>query len=186
MTVKVKKMTIKNQSYNAESDTWSHAKRMAFWDQGKFTFTQWRAAIKRNDVSVIRQSVNYMRAADFIGLAGEKLFIKSWPSWRALGISDIKLHILDAAWSRALVGDVSFPVDARVTRFHAKKLSTLRAIVRSDGTDSIYQLSKKVGRNYRRVHDDVIDFAEAGLVKLEKEIRRGRAASIAKVKGVHL
>lgn len=179
---------MKDRSHNMEPNAWNRAKRMAFWDQGKFTYAQWCAAVKKGDLAVIRQSVNYMRAADFMDLSGKKLFIKSWPTWRATGsslLSITKLHILDAAWGYMVAGDVSFPVDVRVTKFHPKKLSTLRALVRSEGTDSIYQLAKKTGRNYRRVHDDVRDFVKIGLVKLNEEIRSGRAASVAKVPGIH-
>lgn len=160
---------------------------MAFWDQGKFTYAQWRAAVKKNDRAVIQQSVNYMRAADFINLAGQQMFIKSWPAWRAMDVSlsSSKAPILDAAWSYFVAGDVSFPVDARLNRFHPKKLSTLRALIRSEGTDSIYQLAKRIGRNYRRVHDDIQDFADAGLVKIMEESRASRTAKIAKVPGIH-
>lgn len=178
---------MKDRSHNMEPDAWNRARRMAFWDQGKFTYTQWMAAVKKGDRAVIRQGVNYMRASDFVALAGREFFIKSWPTWRTMdsSLSATKSHILDAAWSYFVVGDASFPVDVRVSRFHPKKLSALRTLVRSEGSDSIYQLAKKMGRNYRRVYDDVQDFVKAGLVKLNEEIRFGRAASIAKVPGIH-
>ena len=184
----MRKMTDQRHNRNREPEAWNRAKRMAFWDQGKFTYAQWRAAVNKGDLAVIRQSVNYMRAADFIDLSGEESFIKSWPAWRAAGsslLSVTKVQILNAAWGYRVAGDVSFPVDVRVTRFHSKKRSTLRTLVRSDGTDSIYRLAKKTGRNYRRVYDDVQDFVKIGIVKLNEEIRSGRTVSVAKVPGVH-
>lgn len=178
---------MKDSTHKEVPESWERAKRMAFWDQGKFTYTQWISAIKKSDRSVIRQSVNYMRAADFIDLAGKKMFIKTWPTWRTLdsSLSLTKATILDAAWALFVVGDVSFPVDIRVTKFHSKKLSTLRTLIRSEGTASIYQLAKLVGRNYRRVHDDIKDFVEAGFVKVSEENRQGRVAMVAKVPGIH-
>ena len=175
-----------NKTSNAP-EAWERAKRMAYWDQGNITYSQWIASVRKNDQRVIQQGVNYMRAVDFINLVGRKIFVKHWPEWRKLQFSSnsSKVPILDAAWSLHVAGDVSFPVDARVTRFHPKKMSTLRALVCSDGMDSIYQIARKVGRDYRRVYDDIQDFAQAGLVNILEEKRAGRVAKVAKVPGLH-
>lgn len=172
---------------NSAPEAWERAKRMAYWDQGKITYPQWIASVKKDDQRAIQQGVSYMRAADFINLVGRKMFEKHWPEWRKLQPSSnsSKATILDAAWSLYVAGDVSFPVNAQVTKFHSKKIATLRAVICSDGTDSIYQIAKKLDRNYRRVYDDIQDFAQAGIVKILEERRAGRITKIAKVPGLH-
>ena len=62
-----------------------------------------------------------------------------------------------------------------------KKHELLAEIERSEAV-SIYQLAKRIGRNYRRVHDHVQELAEAGLVQIRSEICNGRKASIVESK----
>ena len=168
-------------------ETWERAKRMAFWDQGKMEFVLWLSAFKSGQVNVIRQSVNYMRAADLIALAGKRQFIKAWPLLRnEAELNENKKAILDAAWGLYVAGDATFPVSAAVTRFHPKKLGTLRVLAKTSGQDSIYQIAQKTGRNYRRVHDDIMGFVEDGLAIVDTEIRNGRISKVPRLQGGHI
>ena len=178
---------MKLEANNSTPEVWERAKRMAYWDQGNITYFQWIALIAKEDQRAIQQSVNYMRAADFIELIGKKTFAKYWPEWRKFpsSFNPIKVAILNAAWSLFVVGDVSFPVNGQVSKFHPKKMITLRAVIHSDGTDSIYQIAQKIGRNYRRVYDDIQDFVQDGIVQLQEERRAGRITKVAKIPGLH-
>lgn len=168
-------------------EQWERAKRMAFWDQGNLAFPKWRNSFASEKPTVIRQSVNYMRSADLIELVGKKEFIKAWPKVRDLdGLNTSKKSILDAAWSLYVAGDVSFPVVAAATRFHPKKMETLRAIVMLNERASIYQVAKRVGRDYRRVHDDVMAFVKAGIATLILEERNGKIAKVPRLFGIHV
>ncbi len=167
-------------------ESWERAKRMAFWDQGRMEFAQWLIGFKSRKANVIRQSINYMRAVDLIRLLGKQHFIKMWPSLRmAPNLKTDKKAILDGVWGFYVVGDVSFPVSALVTRFHPKKLGTLRVLAKMNGQDSIYQIAKKTGRDYRRVHDDIMDFIEDGLAIVDTDIRNGRTVKVPRLHGVH-
>ncbi len=170
-----------------QNEIWERAKRMAFWDQGRMEYAKWRSAFKSGNANVIRQSINFMRAADLIALIGIKQFVKSWPSFRETDdLNENKRAILDAAWGLRVVGDVSFPVTASVTRFHPKKLGTLRVLAKSGGRDSIYQIAKMTGRDYRRVYDDIMDFVADGIAVISTETRNGRTAKIPRLHGLHV
>lgn len=170
-----------------QSEAWERAKRMAFWDQGRLEYAKWLSAFKSGNANVIRQSINYIRASDLIALVGMKPFIKTWPLLRnAEGLNENKRTILDAAWGLYVAGDVSFPVSTSVTRFHPKKLGTLRILAKSSGHDSIYQIAKITGRDYRRVYDDIMDFVADGIAVVATETRNGRTAKIPRLHGLHV
>ncbi len=59
-----------------------------------------------------------------------------------------------------------------------KRKAALLALIEQSEPLSIYQLARQAGRNYRRVHDHVHDFAESGLVQISRKIRNGRKVSI--------
>ncbi|MCC6068121.1 hypothetical protein LHV13_02880 [Ferrovum sp. PN-J185] len=166
---------------------WERAKRMAFWDQGKLTYRNWSKEFYLQKANVVTQSVNYMRARDLIELVGEKQFIKTWPAIRNSNrFQANKKAILDAIWSFYVVGDVSFPVSECVIHFHPKKRETLKKLISSSGNESIYAIAKSLGRNPRRIYDDVHDFSNKGLVVLESAQREGRKVLLPKVRGCHV
>jgi len=168
-------------------ESWERAKRMAFWDQSNIDFNKWLSAFKSGKANVSRQSINYMRAADLIALIGKEQFVKVWPLFRIENqLKESKKAILDAAWGLYTVGDTSFSVSPSVTRFHPKKLGTLRILAKSSGHDSIYQIAKISGRNYRRVHDDIMDFVKDGLAVLDTEKRNGRTLKVPRLHGIHI
>lgn len=149
-------------------------------------FAQWLIAFNSRKTNVIRQSINYMKVVDLISLIGKRHFIKIWPSLRMEpDLKADKKAILDGVWGFYVVGDVSFPVSVSVTRFHPKKLETLRVLAKTNGQDSIYQIAKKTGRDYRRVHDDIMDFVEDGLAIVDTDIRNGRTLKVPRLHGVH-
>lgn len=168
-------------------EVWERAKRMAFWDQGKLGYAKWLLAFKSGNPNAIRQSINFMRAADLIDLVGKRQFIKAWPLLRSADeLNENKKAILDAAWGFYVAGDVSFPVSASVTRFHPKKLGTLRVLAKSSGHESIYQIAKMTSRDYRRVYDDVMDFVADGIAVIATEIRNGRTSKVPRLHGLHI
>jgi len=66
---------------------------------------------------------------------------------------------------------------AYMTKMTKRKVALLALIEESEPL-SIYQLARKAGRNYRRVHDHVHDFAGLGWVRISQQIRNGRKVSI--------
>ena len=154
---------------------WPRAKKMAFWDQGHLEFKNWHADFKNKKSNVIEASVNFMRASDLIGLIGQKDFIETWPSIsQHKQLNPIKRTILDAAWGVNTIGDPTVKIDLRLSRFHAKKCHTLKIIAESEGDESIYEIAKRMGRNYRRVFDDIKDFESKNLIRLIEKKRKGR------------
>ena len=154
---------------------WPRAKKMAFWDQGHIEYKTWRADFNNNKINVIVSSVNFMRASDLIDLLGQNDFIKFWTSLRHIKpLNPIKRTILDGAWSSMVVGDPTIKVNPDIRTFHAKKRHTLKTIAQSEGNESIYALAKRMGRNYRRVFDDVKDFENKKLIRLIENIKQGK------------
>jgi hypothetical protein len=167
-------------------NVWARAKRMAFWDQGLLTQAQWTLRIKQLHANTLLQSIDRMRACDFIVLVSKTVFLKRWPQWRTLATyAPNKRIILDAVWARDVMGDVSAPVCEAALRFHPKRQATLRLLAGNTDITSIYDLAKRAGRNYRRVHDDVMAYEAAGIVALVRETRGGRTVKVPKVHGVH-
>jgi hypothetical protein len=167
-------------------DVWLRAKRMAFWDQGLLSQAQWHLRLKQLHINTLVQSVDRMRACDFIALLSQPVFLKRWPQWRRLGTFNAnKRIILDAVWARDVIGDSSGPVCEAVLKFHPKRQATLRLLASHTDISSIYDLAKRTGRNYRRVHDDVVAYEAAGIVRLVSETRGGRMVKVPKVLGVH-
>jgi predicted transcriptional regulator len=62
----------------------------------------------------------------------------------------------------------------------------LRTLAKAGGNDSIYQIAKMAGRDYRRVHDDIKDFVEDGMATVTTKIRNGRLSSVPRLYGIHL
>ena len=154
---------------------WPRAKKMAFWDQGHIEYKTWRADFNNNTINVIVSSVNFMRASDLIDLLGQNDFIKIWTSLRHIKpLNSIKRTILDGAWSSMVVGDPTIKVNPVIRTFHAKKRHTLKTIAESEGNESIYAIAKRMGRNYRRVFDDVKDFEKKNLIRLAENKKQGK------------
>ena len=65
--------------------------------------------------------------------------------------------------------------------FHTKKRYTLKTIAESEGNESIYAIAKRMGRNYRRVFDDIKDFESKNLIELIEKKRKGRRYLIARL-----
>ena len=161
---------------------WPRAKKMAFWDQGQLEFENWRTDFKNKKSNVIEASVNFMRASDLINLIGQKDFIKSWPSINQHNqLNPIKRAILDGAWGMNTIGDPTVKIDPILSRFHTKKRYTLKTIAESEGNESIYAIAKRMGRNYRRVFDDIKDFESKNLIELIEKKRKGRRYLIARL-----
>ena len=73
-----------------------------------------------------------------------------------------------------VVGDPTIKVNPAIRTFHAKKRHTLKTIAQSEGNQSIYALAQSMGRNYRRVFDDVKDFEHKKLIRLIENIKQGK------------
>jgi hypothetical protein len=171
----------------SQNEAWERARRMAFWDQEKLDYAKWLPAFKTGNTNVLRQSINYMRSADLITLLGKRQFMKSWPQLRNTDeLNENKKTILDAAWGFHMAGDATFPVFVSVTRFHPKKLGTLRTLAKRNGQESIYQIAKLTGRDYRRVYDDIMGFVADGIAVTTTEIRNGRISKIPRLHGLHI
>ena len=89
-----------------------------------------------------------------------------------LGPAGDALDRFEAAWHRVAEGRAMRPLE--VLSFPdlpalSKTLSQARWVVlqklRTDGALSIYELSKRLGRDYKNVHTDVTQLAALGLIE---------------------
>ena len=89
-----------------------------------------------------------------------------------VGAAGDALDRFEAAWNRAAEGRKMTPLrvlSCATLPLLLKTLSparwTLLQRLNADGEMSIYQLAKRLERNYKNVHTDVKQFAELGLIE---------------------
>ena len=99
-----------------------------------------------------------------------------------VGAAADALDRFEAAWNRAAEGRPARPLEILSFADLPLLLKTLTparwellARLRKEGPLSIYQLAKRLGRDYKNVHTDVARLAELGLVAKDAEARVGVA-----------
>jgi predicted transcriptional regulator len=92
------------------------------------------------------------------------------------------LDRFEAAWNRAVEGRKASPL--RVLSLEdlpllLKTLTPARWVIlerlKSEGPCSIYELAKRLGRNYKNVHTDVSQLIELGLIQRNEKTEVGVA-----------
>lgn len=111
---------------------------------------------------------------------GEERFIVIWPEARKgfdsnSPLEDITLGAWDAIWGVKAAGDSQYPVSPEVASLPRIRREVLKTIVCNPGI-SIYDLAKRLKRDYSRVLKDVRLLAEMGEVEVRPDPRSSRKA----------
>lgn len=153
--------------------------RGAFWS-GQIGLGQWRAMLAHPERhgQMVKAFFVGLPSDEALTIMGEANFLKQWPRLRHL-FQECELHdrqrqrLFDAAWSLRTVGDSQYPVDLKVASLSKGRLALLREAIAAPGL-SIYQLAKKVERDYARVHKEVHILKELGFFDTSEGAGGGR------------
>jgi predicted transcriptional regulator len=95
-----------------------------------------------------------------------------------VGAAADALDRFEAAWNRAQEGRAMRPLEILtfedlplLTRTLSPARWALLRDLRQKGTTSIYELAKRLGRDYKNVHTDVTQLAALGLIERDAEGR---------------
>ncbi len=156
--------------------------RSAFWS-GRMTYRKWRGIIRRGQQAHIRvfvQSFLHLPMEWLIGEVGPERFISIWPEVRTGFSTDspfekTALEAWDAVWGVMAAGDSQYPVIHGVARLPGKRREVLKTVVCNPGI-SIYELAKRLRRDYSRVLKDVRLLTEMGEIESRPDPRSSRKA----------
>lgn len=135
--------------------------RSAFWS-GHLTYRKWRGFVRRGPQAHMRvfvQSFLRLPMDWLLGELGDEKFISIWPDVRNEFKMDAPFEIMvrdawDAIWGVMAAGDSQYPVSTEVARLSRMRREVLKTVVRNPGI-SIYDLAKRLNRDYSRVFKDV-------------------------------
>lgn len=129
---------------------------------------------------VFVQSFLHLPMDWLLGEIGDERFIVIWPEVRNgfdsnSPLEDITLGAWDAIWGVKAAGDSQYPVSPEVASLPRMRREVLRTIVCNPGI-SIYDLAKRLKRDYSRVLKDVRLLTEMGEVEARPDPRSSRKA----------
>jgi hypothetical protein len=167
-------------------NTWHVSRVAAFWDRPNLTHEKCLSSILAGDSNsnkMLLQSLLFMSDTHFIELVGLPVFIEYYPQWREFLINDsqraiIKKCTLDARWSQEVCGTVYMKHPTKDWFTLTKKQKETFACISNFGYESIYQVAKRMNRNYRRVYDDVKRLNELQLIQSRHKIVNGKRTII--------
>ena len=156
--------------------------RSAFWS-GRLTYRKWRGIVRKGPEEHMRffvQSFLHLPMEWLLKEIADEKFISIWPEVRK-GFDKNKpleassLDAWDAIWGVIATGDSQYPVSADVARLPRMRRAVLKTVVRNPGT-SIYDLAKRLRRDYSRVLNDVRLLAEMGEIEIRPDPQSSRKA----------
>ncbi len=156
--------------------------RSAFWS-GRLTYRKWRGIVRKGPEEHMRvfvQSFIHLPMDWLLEEIGEERFISIWPEVRRGFDKDSPLEAStldawDAIWGVKAAGDSQYPVSSEVAGLPKMRREVLRAIVCNPGI-SIYDLAKRLKRDYSRVLKDVHLLSNMGEVEMRPDPQSSRKA----------
>lgn len=154
--------------------------RSAFWS-GRLTYRKWRGIIRRGPREHMRffvQSFHHLPMDWLLKEIGDERFISIWPEVRKgfdknSPAERTVLDAWDAIWGVIAVGDCQYPVNSEVARLPGMRREVLKTVVRNPGI-SIYDIARRLQRDYSRIWKDVRFLAEMGEIELRSDAQSKR------------
>ncbi len=171
--------------------------RHAFWS-GDIPYRKWHRIMRAGDITghsaIFRQSFRHLPMRWLFAELGEDMFLRLWPKVRETlfygdldAIGCLRRDAWDALWGIHAVGDSQYPLSdgLDVIRIGRKRRQVLREAIRDVGVN-IYQVSKRLKRDYSRVYKDVKRLEEAGLLRvIQENTARGRVNRLAPIHSIN-
>lgn len=156
--------------------------RSAFWS-GQLTYRKWRGIIRRGPEGHMRvfvQSFLHLPMDWLLTEIGDEKFISIWTEIRE-GFDEKSpfdktiLDAWDAIWGVMVAGDAQYPVSSEVSRMPRMRREVLKTIVQNPGI-TIYDVAKKLQRDYSRVLKDIQLLSEMGEIEKRPDPKSVRKA----------
>jgi DNA-binding CsgD family transcriptional regulator len=165
---------------------WEKARIAAFWDRPGLTREKWAATVLADNAkgdAMLKQSMLYMNDGIFVLLVGMPVFVEFYPAWRKMLDDEnprtwLKRGLLDSRWSLEVCGTVYMKNPTSEWFGLTKKQKETFRCISEHGCESVYQIAKRMGRNYRRVLDDVRRLSGIGVVQTREKAVNGRRCII--------
>lgn len=156
--------------------------RSAFWS-GQLTYRRWRGIVRKGPGEHTRffvQSFLHLPMDWLLEEIGDEKFITIWPEVRQgfdknRPLEALSLNAWDAVWGVMAAGDSQYPVSSGVAQIPGMRREVLKTVVHNPGI-SIYNLARRLQRDYSRVLKDVRLLAEMGEIKIQSDPMSGRKA----------
>ncbi len=156
--------------------------RSAFWS-GRLTYRKWRGIVRKGPEEHLRvfvQSFLHLPMDWLLKEIGDEKFISIWPEVRKGFDKDSPLEAStldawDAIWGVKAVGDSQYPLSPEVASLPRMRREVLKTIVCNPGI-SIYDLAKRLKRDYSRVLKDVRLLAEMDEIEMSASTLSSRKA----------
>ena len=147
------------------------------------TYRKWRGIVRKGPEGHTRffvQSFLHLPMEWLLKEIADEKFISIWPEVRKgfdknKPLEAVSLDAWDAIWGVIAAGDSQYPVSAEVARLPRMRRAVLKTIVRNPGI-SIYDLAKRLRRDYSRVLKDVRLLAEMGEIEIRPDPQSSRKA----------
>ena len=149
----------------ARFDTWAVLSKKVFWDRN-VALERWRERVAAGHRSYLPDSIATLTPVEFVRFYGLDNFKRDWPTLRAaLPQEALKFaSVFDVAWSHAVGGGWNLVPAADYYEMAAKRRAFLTEVARVPG-NSIYEVAKNLGMQYRRAHDHASSLIEAGKLR---------------------
>ena len=156
--------------------------RSAFWS-GHLTYRKWRGIVRRGPQAHMRifvQSFLHLPMDWLLGELGDEKFISLWPEVRKEFSTDSPFETAmrdawDAIWGVMTAGDSQYPVSSEIARLPRMRREVLKKVVCNPGI-SVYDLAKRLSRDYSRVLKDVRLLTEMNEIESRPNPRSSRKA----------
>jgi hypothetical protein len=159
----------------AKEVTWEAISKKAYWDRD-VPLEKWRDRVSTGHRSYLPDAVVGMTVSEFVHFYGVKNFVRDWPYLRSLLPENVakKASIYDLAWSRLAGGGWNLRPFIDFNTMPEPRRQFLLAVASMPG-NSIYELAKSLGMQYRRAHEHAVNLIQAGKVRGKVVVEGGRS-----------
>lgn len=160
-----------NRTMNDES--WETVSKKVFWDRD-VPLERWRVGVASGHRSYLPDSISTMTPAVFIRFYGLDGFKRGWPAMRAALPAETLCYagVYDLAWSQAVGGGWNLKPTADWDEMPERCRSFLTQVAKIPG-QSIYEVAKNLGMQYRRAHDHAVWLTKTGKILQVAAVERG-------------
>lgn len=156
------------------TETWATLSKKVFWDRD-VPLAKWRQGIASGHRAYLPASIATMTPTQFIRFYGLDAFKLGWPTLRASLPAATVQHapMFDLTWSQAVGGGYNLVPTPDYYALSPKRRAFLTHIAKTPG-QSIYQVAKDLGMQYRRAHDHALWLAQTGKIRTVEATHNGR------------
>lgn len=156
-----------------EVGPWEAVSRKAYWDRS-VALEKWRDKVAEGHRSYLPDAVFAMDVREFVHFYGVGRFVSDWPSLRGRLPPSVanRAGTYDLAWSRMVGGGWNLRPTEGFFSMPAKRRLFLLSVSKHPG-NSIYEIAKSLGMQYRRAHEHAENLVKAGQIRSNDVVEGG-------------